>query len=253
MSQLNSKYEALAIAYLTGQATAEEVSEYKHLYNTDAGFKEIVDDVEIWLAPLNENIEDNSPPDSLLNDIMREIAASESSKIERSESAIPAPTPPSDPVAANDKSVSKWRAAAIVSSLIAVLAVGSHFISSDSPANLSQPGSGTLMSLMSASNEAELVAIIYDPNTGKVVARLSNITAPEDADFELWLIREGEPAPVSLGVLSQVDESDRIEFLAPLTLHSGTDILAISLESEGGSTSSGPEGPVLYTGAVSTL
>jgi len=64
MSQLNSKYEALAIAYLTGQATAEEVSEYKHLYNTDAGFKEIVDDVEIWLAPLNENIEDNSPPDS---------------------------------------------------------------------------------------------------------------------------------------------------------------------------------------------
>jgi anti-sigma-K factor RskA len=56
-----------------------------------------------------------------------------------------------------------------------------------------------------------------------------------------------------LGILNRVDEGDRIELLLPLALQTGTDTLAISLEETGGSKSDGPEGPVLYTGAVSTL
>lgn len=257
MSQLHSKYEALAIAYLTGQATPEEVAEYQRLYKTDAGFKEIVDDVELWLAPLNENIEDRMPPEGLLDDIMSEIANSEApenfkNKMGNSE-AGPLPVNDRDRTPANDNPSGKWRMLAIASSFIAVLAIGSHFIEPNTNLDAPLSDSETFMALLSDSTQPELMAIVYEPKTGKVVARLSNIKVPEDGDLQLWLIREGEPAPVSLGILNRVDEADRIELMAPLSLQTGTDTLAISLEELGGSKSAGPEGPVLYTGRVSAL
>jgi len=251
MSQNYSKYEALAIAYLTGQATAAEVSEYRSLYAGDPGFKEIVDDVETWLAPLKSAVPDQMPPDGLLDDIMSEI-----DKEYHADAAIPVGCNVSaeiKPLPANDNPSTKWRALAIASSIVAFLAVGSHFITPNtatvSPANDTE----TLMALLSDASQPELMAIVYNPKTGKIVARLSNITVPEDGVFQLWLIREGEAAPVSLGVLSNLDEIDSIELLVPLTLNMGTDTLAVSLEEEGGSKSAGPEGPVLYTGAVTSL
>lgn len=257
MSQLHSKYEALAIAYLTGQATAEEVAEYQRLYKSDAGFKEIVDDVEMWLAPLNENIEDRMPPEGLLDDIMSEIAKSEEPENPENEivepKAVPLPANDTDRMPANDNPSGKWRTLAIASSIIAVLAVSSHFIEPSTGVDEPLSESETFMALLSDSTQPELMAIVYEPKTGKVVARLSNIKIPEDGDLQLWLIREGEPAPVSLGVLNRADEVDRIELLAPLALQTGTDTLAISLEELGGSKSAGPEGPVLYTGTVSAL
>ena len=251
MSQNYSKYEALAIAYLTGQATAAEVSEYRSLYAGDAGFKEIVDDVETWLAPLKSAVPDQMPPDGLLDDIMSEIAR-------ESEGEASVETGKTDslgikPLSANDNPSGKWRALAIASSIVSALAVGSHFITLNTASILPTNDTETLMALLSDASQPELMAIVYNPKNGKVVARLSNITVPDDGDFQLWLIREGEAAPVSLGVLSMVDEVDRIELLVPLTLRSGTDTLAISLEEKGGSKSVGPEGPVLYTGAVSNL
>ena len=251
MNQNYSKHEALAIAYLTGQATAAEVSEYRSLYAGDPGFKEIVDDVEIWLAPLKSAVPDHIPPDGLLDEIMNEIA-----KEPYGDASVPLGNTDSlwtEPNSANDNPSGKWRALAITTSIVAFLAVGSHFVAPNtatvSPANDTE----TLMALLSDESQPELMAIVYNPKTGKVVARLSNITVPDGGDFQLWLIREGEVAPVSLGVLSNVDEVDRIELLVPLTLHTGTDTLAVSLEEKGGSKSAGPEGPVLYTGTVSSL
>jgi len=259
MSEIYSKYEALAIAYLTGQATPAEVSDYRERYANDPGFKEIVDDVETWLAPLKADVPDQTPPEGLLEDIMGEIA-----RVEGEDASIPTPktaSPETKPfpandgnlAGANDNSPGKWRALAITSSIVAFLAVGSHFIPSNTSGVLPQSDTETLMALLSDASQPELMAIVYNPKTGKVVARLSNITVPDDADLQLWLIREGESAPVSLGVLNKVDEVDRIELLAPLALNVGTDTLAVSLEEKGGSQSAGPEGPVLYTGAVSSL
>lgn len=259
MSQLHSKYEALAIAYLTGQATLEEVEEYQRLFENDAGFREIVDDVEIWLAPLNDHVVDRLPPEGLLDDIMSELEKGEDSEQPESETAapkrIPTPTPANDTVRlpANDNPSGRWRALAIASSLIAVLAIGSHFIEPNVSVDKPMSESETLMALLSDSTQPELMAIVYEPKTGRVVARLSNIQIPDDGDLQLWLIREGEPAPVSLGVLNRADEVDRIELLAPLALQTDTDTLAISLEELGGSKSAGPEGPVLYTGKISSL
>jgi len=251
VNQNYSQYEALAIAYLTGQATPQEVAEYRRLYDTDPGFKEIVDDVEIWLAPLNDDVADQMPSDGLLDDIMGEISGDDDIAPEQDNEPLPAND--RDPNPANDNSPSKWRTLAIAASIIAVLAVGSHFVSPNTLTELPPTETETFMALLSDEAQPELMAIVYEPKTGKVVARFSNITVPEGSDLQLWLIREGEAAPVSLGVLDEVDEVDSIELLAPLALQTGTDILAVSLEEAGGSKSAGPEGPVLYTGAISRL
>jgi len=258
MSENYSKYETLAIAYLTGQATHAEVLEYRKLYANDSGFKGIVDDVESWLAPLNADVLDQMPPEGLLDDIMSKIAEGEDE-----DAPVPADktaNPETKPLPANDTHLapasnnpsSKWRAMAIASSIVAFLAIGSHFITPNRT-TVPQSDTETFMALLSDASQPELMAIVYNPKTGKVVARLSNISVPDDGDLQLWLIREGETAPVSLGVLNKVDEVDRIELLAPLALNAGTDTLAVSLEAKGGSKSAGPEGPVLYTGAVSSL
>lgn len=253
MSRTYSEYETLAIAFLTGQATAEQAEEYRRLFISDAGFKVIVDDIESWLAPLNDAISDQPPPDGLLDDIMQHIEQEDDSNPPSQPEKVPTPANDTVPKPANDNPSGRWRALAISSSIIAVLAVGSHFISPQSPTKMPSSDTETLMALLSDSTQPELMAIVYEPKSGKVVARLSNITVPEDGDLQLWLIREGEPAPVSLGVLNKVDEVDRIEHLLPLALQTGTDTLAVSLEDIGGSKSDGPEGPVLYTGTVSAL
>jgi len=257
MSQVYSKYEALAIAYLTGQATSEEVMEYQRLYESDAGFKEIVDDVEIWLAPLNETVTDQMPSDGLLADIMSEITQDEDRVAVGVQQADPIDSHlaenHTDTNPANDNILGRWKALAMASSLVAILSVGSHFVRPDISSKVPVSDTETFMALLSDSTQPELMAIVYEPKTGKVVARLSNINLPEDGDLQLWLIREGEAAPVSLGLLNKVDEVNRVELLAPLALQSLTDTLAVSLEEKGGSKSEGPEGPVLYTGAVSAL
>ena len=109
------------------------------------------------------------------------------------------------------------------------------------------------MALLSGEESPPLVAIIYNPETHEIVAKLSNVNVPEDGDLQLWLIREGKDGPVSLGVMEEANEDQSVSFAVPENLQDGTDILAISLEQKGGSKSAGPEGPVLYTGAIGTI
>lgn len=245
MTDTQTQMETLAIAFLTGQATSDEQAEYKRLFETNASFREIVSEMGVWLAPLNENVEDHPVPDGLLGSIMAEIdTLGDGAK----SSAAIAQTTPTQP--ANDRSSARWKSAAIAASLVAVVAVGSHFIS---PATTPTTDNQQLMALLSDNTKPQLMAIVYDPATGHVVARLSNITVPDDGDLQLWLIREGAKAPVSLGVMERAKTSSQIEFDIPESLRSDTDILAVSLEGLGGSKSAGPEGPVLFTGSVSEL
>lgn len=229
--------ETLAIAFLTDQATDAEIAEYKRLYESDPSFRNIVIEMGLWLAPLKESVSDRPIPDELFSNIMEEIEFSEQV------------TPQIQPTAINDNSARKWKILTVAASLIALLAVGSHFVT---PAPVTD-NNEQLMALLSDSSGPQLMAIVYDPQTGQVVARLSNITVPEDGDLQLWLIRDGEEAPVSLGVLDRARGATQIEFDISQTLQSGTDVLAVSLETLGGSKSAGPEGPVLYTGSLSGL
>jgi len=120
MSEFYSKYEVLAIAYLTGQATTEELNEYRRLYSSDAGFREIVDDVETWLAPLNDAISNQPPPPGLLDAIMQDIEQdTETQPSPRPLEEIPSPANDTFPSPANDNPARNWRTLAIASSIIA--------------------------------------------------------------------------------------------------------------------------------------
>lgn len=237
------EYESLAIAYLTGQATQEQVATYRRLYATNDQFKAVVRNIETWLAPLNEDVPDRLAPEGLLESLLEDI---EKDAVEAGEASL-------NTVAVNDNSVKKWKFAAMAASALAVLAIGSHFIPLGSKPAAPSEETQTLMALLSDNTQPELMAIIYEPKTGRVIARLSNVEIPPEKDLQLWLIREGEAAPRSLGVLNPAKTSNQIDFDIPILLQNETDTLAISLENLGGSKSAGPEGPVLYTGAVSAL
>ncbi len=268
MSTPKTAHEALAIAYLSGMATEEQLMAYQNLFETDTSFRDTVRDIEMWLAPLNEITEDIQPPEGLLESILAEIDPKshmdeEDKNHDISDDKI-APIFGGDSIkSAQPTNNRKWKGLAIAASLVAVAAVGSHFVTFNSATNpekmpqqianvqKSPDKTQQFLALLSDDSQPELVAIIYNPSTKKVIARLSNVTVPDDGDLQLWLIREGQSAPQSLGVMTRIDEDNQLEFDIPVTLQGGTDTLAISLEKSGGSTSVVPEGPVLFTGAVS--
>lgn len=242
MSAPPKNNDALIIAYLTGQASEAEIVQFKARIGVDSDFRNQVERLESWLAPLNRDVEDVTPPEGLLESIM--------SDIHDQETGTPAQSMPL-PIPANDTGhVQFWKRLAIAASAVAVLSLGSHWFIRTNPVQVDEQQ--RYMALLSGDTPSPLVAIVYDPRTGQVVARLSNVDVPDDGDLQLWLIREGAPAPVSLGLLDRTDQG-RVELVIPEDLKAQTDTLALSLEAKGGSRSSGPEGPVLYTGAVSAL
>jgi len=238
-------YQNLAITWLTGQADAAQAEQFATLMETDAEFRALVTELEGWLSPLNAQTANETPPPWVLDNIMAAIETDET---------------------ANDNSARGWKILAITSSLIAVAALAGHLISLGAPREAPQTtqtpppaqeavdNTPALMALLSDSEAPPLVAIVYNPQTGKVVARLSNVTVPSEKDLELWLIREGGAGPVSLGVMSGAANEQQLEFDISEELHDAGDTLAVSLEPAGGSVkASGPSGPVLYTGKVSAL
>lgn len=239
MPDTRKQNEELAIAYLTGQASPEQIDAYRKAYAGDASFRDSVRDIEVWLSPLNNEDVERTPPPEVFDKIMAEITSDDSEAARQIFQAM------------NDNHTGRWKGLAAAASVIAVLAIGSHFIgTSPTPPATEQ---SQMMALLSGEESPPLVAIVYNPETHEVVAKLSNVTVPEDGDLQLWLIREGKDAPVSLGVMERAGEDKPVSFSVPEDLQDGTDTLAISLEQKGGSKSAGPEGPVLYTGAIGTI
>ena len=64
--------------------------------------------------------------------------------------------------------------------------------------------------------------------------------------YELWALPDNGAAPVSLGLMPLVGEIDRDLTDAQRAALRGASKVAVSLEPEGGSTTGGPTGPVLF-------
>lgn len=96
------------------------------------------------------------------------------------------------------------------------------------------------------------VQAAYDSGSGQLALSREAGAAPEGRVLELWLIAEGAPAPVSLGVLPDSVLAS-VELPADLREAVETGTLAISEEPPGGSPTGTPTGQVLGAGAVTSL
>lgn len=245
----SSERETLAIAFLTGQASEAEAAEFARLSAEDADFRSLVRELEVWLAPLRSNPDGVEPPAGLLAEILEDLPAQ-----------LPLPAP----VRAATRPASRvhwvWRPAALVATAAAVFATAMPLLSGpierqDSAAPViaaaNNPG---FVAALADNGDAQVIIIVYDPDEERILARYSNVAPPEDGVWQLWLIRDGVPAPRSIGLISREAGGDgeaELRFTEPL-LPRG-DLLAISLEPVGGSPEAGPTGPVLFTGKVSNL
>ena len=71
-------------------------------------------------------------------------------------------------------------------------------------------------------------------------------TAQVGKSYELWALPDNGAAPVSLGLIPVVGEIDRELTDAQRAALRGASKVAVSLEPQGGSTTGGPTGPVLF-------
>jgi anti-sigma-K factor RskA len=78
----------------------------------------------------------------------------------------------------------------------------------------------------------------------------SSIRATPKRSFELWLLRSGGAAPMSLGLISHAAPT-RVPWQEDFpTSGLVDDSLAVSLEPEGGSPTGAPTGPILFVGKL---
>jgi len=94
-----------------------------------------------------------------------------------------------------------------------------------------------------------LIAAAYSEASGELQIERSAGTPPPGRVFELWVIAEGNPVPVSLGVLPEAANAVVQVPEALRTVLPGA-VLAISDEPPGGSPMEGPSGTVLATAAL---
>ena len=140
-----------------------------------------------------------------------------------------------------------WRGAAVVATLIAILAVGLSVLRTPKlptalPASVVTPlnhDDGTPAWLVSVDRAQGTVAVVPVPGPRDPQGRVP----------ELWLIPPGQ-APSSLGSVS-VDQSRTVAVPAGLRewLNSGS-VLAVSLEQPDGIPHAAPAGPIIAKGAI---
>lgn len=237
MSTTPDDRELLATAYLLGHATEDQARQFQELERTDADFRQLVRDLSEWLAPLGDEAPEEMPPAGLLDDILAEIDREDVAATSGSAPVRKTTTP------------GLWRPAAIAASMIAAIAVGTHFV----PEEPGEREARELIALLAAENAPGAIAIVYRPATGELTADFAAIPLPENAVWQLWRIRDGAPGPVSLGLLDDRSQPGRFELTFADQVLDPSDTVAISLEPVGGSTQAGPSGPVLFASTVSEL
>jgi anti-sigma-K factor RskA len=99
------------------------------------------------------------------------------------------------------------------------------------------------IAVVNANGDQPSLVINIDAKTGEVSVRSVGVDRPEGKSLELWYVPEGEKA-ISVGLVGEggIDLKD-------ITAQNG-DLLAISLEPQGGSPTGTATGPVIYTGKL---
>ncbi|MFD0916123.1 anti-sigma factor domain-containing protein [Pseudahrensia aquimaris] len=172
------------------------------------------------------------------------------------------PRAANDNAGAVERSRSRWRFGAIAASL-AALGLGFLLVNDDArsrvdtalkggaPAQEQVAGGETpamqsgkeYIAVVNANADQPALIVKVNAETGAVLVRSLGVERPDGKSLELWYVPEGQKA-VSVGLVGEgaIDLGD-------LSAKSG-DLLAISVEPQGGAPEGVATGPVIYTGKL---
>ena len=211
----------------------KDVAYWERLFGSmSASIAPEIPDARIW-----DRISANLPASGSVNPFVSSI--SEETR-ERTRAAVIA----NDNHIAMTKSRGRWRLGAIAASLVALLVGGSVLNDRFNPAPEQVAlGGEQYIAVVNASADQPALIVKVDGKTGNVTIRSFGMDRPEGKSLELWYVPEGQKA-VSVGLVGEGDID-----LGQLTANDG-DLLAISLEPQGGSPTGTATGPVIYTGKL---
>ncbi len=229
MSDEGPDNDLLAAEYVLGVLPPDQARALEALALHDPAVAESIAAWQNRLAPLAELVESIVPPDLL----WRRLALA--TGVDATPTRGPARTRPTrNPLRGR---LNFWRGAALAG--LAVAASLAFLLLSPAP----QPP-GLLAALSPAGVPAPAFLIRVAPGGQAVVLALDTARPPSGRSFELWELRQGAAAPVSLGVLPIIGQRQFVLDAPP-----GTRLL-VSQEPPGGSPTGQPTGPVVFSGTL---
>jgi anti-sigma-K factor RskA len=230
--------DIVAAEYVLGVLPSGERQVAAARIDREPRFARLVDLWEVHLSPLAAAYLPVEPPETVKAAVDRRLlTAASGTGTAPAQAAAPGVW----------ASLAFWRGLAAAALAALALYVAIPYISP--PAET--PQMRLVASLAAAGSDVQYL-VVYDAAEGEVA--LSHVSGDRAAgqDFELWMI-EGSNAPVSMGVIP-VGASVHLP-LSPAAreqLNSG-DVLAVSLEPAGGSTTGQPTGPVVAAGDLKSI
>jgi anti-sigma-K factor RskA len=223
--------EELGAEFALGTLPPEEWREAESLMASDATFARMVKAWERRLIPLALALEPVDAPPRIRGAVMKAIAGDAAG---------------SETVVAWKRKASAWRvatvgASAIAASLAAFIALGIP----EGPLNDQR-----YVAVLQAEGPGPAFLASIDLASGSISVRTMGAAPQPGKSYELWALGGGRDKPQSLGV---IDASFRIPAsklgkIDPAVMNDT--MFAVSLEPEGGSPTTQPTGPVMFTGKL---
>lgn len=229
--------DIVAAEYVLGVLPADERAAAARRIDIDAAFARLVDQWEVWFAPMAAVYEPVEAPAAVKTAIDRRLFAAGS--------APRGASPQAAPGAGFWSSLAFWRGLAVAALAALAIYIAVPFITPPTAAP-------QLVASLAAEGSDVRYLAVYDAARGEVALSRVSGERGEGRDFELWMI-EGQNAPVSMGVIPTGDAVHLpVADVTKAKLDAGA-VLAVSLEPTGGSPTGQPTGPVVAAGDLRSI
>jgi anti-sigma-K factor RskA len=244
----NEDLDGLAAEYVLGSLSLAERREVDARRRQDAALDRAVADWERRLAPLSAGGQGIEPPPELYARITNRLWGTDEGA--SGGSVVPMPA-------------ARSRAGRLrVSGLVGVSALAACLLLAVGWVLLDMAAAPTLLVAELHRNPATAadegaaakgppaLRVALDLAAHSMTVTPATIRATPKRSFELWLLRSGGAAPMSLGLISH-SAPTRVPWQEDYpTSGLVDDTLAVSLEPEGGSPTGAPSGPILFVGKL---
>ena len=223
--------EEMAAELALGTLPAAERQEAEGLMAKDANFAAQVKAWERRLIPLALALESVAAPPRIRGAVMKAIAGDAAG---------------SDTVVSWKRKASGWRWATVGTSAIAASLAAFILVGGPQAPVTDQ----RFVAVLQAEGPGPAFLASIDLKNGSISVRTVSAVAQPGKSYELWAVGGGRDKPQSLGVIDATFRipASKLGKIDPTVL--GNTLFAVSLEPEGGSPTSQPTGPVMFTGKL---